>query len=239
MTVDQNGDGVIDVDSSAATTTDQEAETKKADSDLGDTKMVDWKNHRRALDDMHRFKKEAAELKARLEEQENQKLKEKEDWKTYAEREEAKRKEAEERLNSFQGSVFEDKKYSSVREAALKAGMRPEAMSDLELYSLDGVTVEATTNGRFLVHGSEAWVDDLKKSRPYLFSNNDVANINSGGASNKAASQKAPELTPQYLLKLEKDVALGVPGAKDKYRQAVTEFAQAKAKQRVMITQTS
>lgn len=240
MDTDQTGSGAAAASVGDSAVTDQDSdnqtkETTKTEGDLGEQKMVDWKNHRRALDDMHRYKNEAAELRAAKEELEVQALQEKEDYKTLAERERAKRLEAEQEREKLKTSFVDTQKFAAIREACVKAGMRPEALKHLDRYDWDGVTVEYTSNGRLLIHGQELAVNDLKKTDSYLFSSAEVPTINSGGAANRGTSTKPPEITAEGLLKMEAAWKRGEPGAREAYVKARTQFISNRQKEKLMI----
>lgn len=142
----------------------------------------------RALDDMHRFKREAreaaqklADAQALLESERKAKLREKEDWKSLAETEAKRAKELEDKFTRVNHAYTNTQKFSHVHAAAIKAGLRPEAERDLELLALDDVNVEMTTEGRFLVSGHDSFVEGLKKQRPHWFQNTTPPSFNPGG----------------------------------------------------------
>lgn len=132
----------------------------------------------RALADLHKFKSRANDAEAKVKAIEESRLAEKEDWKSLAERREAEAKEANEKAQRIQDSYLGEKKHTAVREAALKLGMRPEAIGDLDLFSLDGVVIETTDKGVKVV-GADAFVQSLKNSRPYLFGQGAPISVNS------------------------------------------------------------
>jgi len=138
---DTNVSGAPTVDSGAV---DGQTETKADKSE--DKKVVAWEDHKRALDDMHKFKREREELKARMGSIESERLREKEDFKGLAERYENEAKEYKEKYEGLNTSLQQNAKFNEVRAAALKAGLRGEAESDLELLGLDTVEVELTSN---------------------------------------------------------------------------------------------
>jgi TolA-binding protein len=104
-------------------------------------------------------------------------LRESNDWKTLYERKEQEAKEAAEKLNSFESTLTNTAKFSAVREAALRAGIRQEAISDLELVDFKDVIVERSPTGRIEVRGHESAVERLKTLKPHWFGKS--VNINS------------------------------------------------------------
>lgn len=71
-------------------------------------------------------------------------------------------------------------KYSAVQEMAVKAGIRKEALKDLDLVALEDVQIETTSTGRMNVLGADKFVDRLKASRPHWFGAAGAPRINGG-----------------------------------------------------------
>lgn len=101
-----------------------------------------------------------------------------EKWQEIAEIKTREAEEAEKRYKSTVKAVQNDRKFSKLREAALAAGMRKEALDDIELYDFPEVQVETTEAGNIVVNGVKAAIDSLKVRRPYLFGNKS-GNLNS------------------------------------------------------------
>ncbi len=121
--------------------------------------------------DMLKYKNENEQLR-----QENESLKvkthkEKEDWKGLAEHHEAKSKEFETKYVGLQGSLVNEKKYSALKSEAIKQGMNPASLPDLELLDFEEVTIETTSTGKILVSGQDRAIAKLKVIRPHWFSN--------------------------------------------------------------------
>ena len=198
---------------------------KDQQSDSGEEKprVVRFEDHKRAIDDLHKYKSEAQTLREQLEERESERLREKEDFKALAEREKKLREETEDKLRKHSSFYQNETKRNAIRAAALKAGIRSEAESDLELIPLDGIEVEITSTGRFLVHGADSFVEDLKRKRPHWFRSSQIPTVNSGGASSSLSPDA--ELTPKALYELErKDPA--------KFKEAVKKYQQQKLARR-------
>lgn len=146
-----------------------------------ENRVISWEDHKRALDDMHKFKREAAELRRLDEEKRTASLREKERFKELSEqleKELQKEREANQRTNSVFKTTL---KSSRIVELALKAGLRPEAREDLEMLNLDDIEVEETSSGRYIVRGADTFVDGLKKKRPHWFSDPKAPTFNGGG----------------------------------------------------------
>ena len=205
--------------------------TSSAQEDSNDKKSVEsvaFDDHKRALDDMHRYKSEWKKsqeqfnsLKAELESFRNQRLAEKEDYKTLADQYKDQLSQKEQELLEFKEGFFSSKKYDSVYASALKAGLRKEAESDLNLLDLDGVEVERTDQGRVLVHGQDAFVEKLKQIRPHWFKSNDVPMFNSGGG--RPPEENKP-IDSRELFRLEKQARLGGQKDKERYETARKEY---------------
>lgn len=141
----------------------------------------------RALTDLHKHKKQNRELSDQLaalrkqvEDLNQSKLQEKENWKEAFEAERKLREEDSKKHKSFLESTITDKKRGAITAAALKAGLVNEA--DIDFFPIDEVEVEYTTSGRIIVHGAESVVEAQKKVRPYLFKSEKPPIFNAGGA---------------------------------------------------------
>lgn len=200
-------------------------------------KVVSWDDHQRALNDLKRFKAEAKqrsqaerELAKRIEDMETSRLQEKEDFKSLAEKRAERIRELEGETESLKSGVFNSKKYDAVYAEAIRAGLRPEAESDLELLSMDSVAVEMTqsTNGnrRFQVSGAKDFVEELKRTRKHWFKNSNIPDVNPGG---KAFSGSTGVVTAAEVNRLER-VFNKSGKAEDKaaYQSALAEFRKSK-----------
>lgn len=219
---EQNPGGAQTDESSAQVDTQVESTTIKKE------------DHDRALKDMHKYKSDLKKIQAdyqallsKQKEDEESKLAQQNEFKTLAERfkaeAEKERKEKKELLDSF----YLNQKMSAVRSSALKAGLRTEAETDLDLLSLDAVALERTDQGRVIVHGADEYVQDLKKQKPHWFSAKQVANVNSGGGTNAATGG---EITPKDIVALEW-AAKKDPKKREEYLKGLEQYRkQQKAK---------
>lgn len=123
----------------------------------------------RVLSDLHKHKGRANEYEGKLKAFEEKALAEKEDFKSLAERYKAEADEAKSESQKIKDSFIGEKKHTAVREAALRLGMRPEAVGDLDLLSLEGVVIETTSSGKVNVLGAEAYIQNLKSAKPHWF----------------------------------------------------------------------
>lgn len=148
------------------------------------TKFIDPKDHQRALDDMMKYKKASQEVEALREEKrswEQQQMKQKGLDKELAEKLEKELNKEREEKNRLKNSLIVNQKYEAVRAAAIKAGILPEAESDLEMLDLEDLSSELTTKGRVLVHGADEFMEKVKKTKPHWFKGGSEVKFNGGG----------------------------------------------------------
>lgn len=144
--------------------------------------------------------KEREEYKLKLSQVEDEKLKSNNQWKELAEIKEQKLKEAEEKNNQFKSAYIQDKKMEVVKREAIKAGIRDEAIHDLDLVDLSMLEIETTSTGRINVLNVEKAIENLQSTRPYWFKSQNAPNINNSLPS----VNKPAELTINDILKLQK-----------------------------------
>jgi hypothetical protein len=122
-----------------------------------------------ALADLQKFKTRANELEGKAKKEEEARLRETENWKKLYELKTQESEEKDQKLNQIQESIVENAKFSAVKEAALKSGIRPEALGDLSLIGFKDVAIETTSNGNVVVLGADRFVEQLKTIRPHWF----------------------------------------------------------------------
>lgn len=172
------------------------------------SKTVAREDHDRALKDLHKFKREAEDTKAALAKIEEERLREKEDWKGLAEREKLKAEKLEADNKKLTDVFLRTQKYSAVKTAAVEAGLLPEALDDLELLELNGVAVETTNTGRYSVQGAKEFVEELKGKKSHWFGHKKPVDINGGTGGGAPGPTK--KITPIDLLDAEKKVKMGL-----------------------------
>jgi hypothetical protein len=183
MSEDQNRNSGATGEEGGASST--QADDSSASSDNGKTsgspKAVSWDNHKRALDDLHKYKNQVKDLETRLGDLESNSLKEKQDFKTLYEQEKQKRSEAEKREKSWKDWSVQTQRYNEVKSLAMQKGLIPQSLPDLELLDLSEVAVEVTSGNRFLVEGADVYVERLQQSRPHWFKSTKAPTVNGGG----------------------------------------------------------
>lgn len=123
----------------------------------------------RVKKDMHDYKTKNADLERRLADMKVQGHKEKEDWKSVAEHHENEAKTLKGQYEGLKNSLLSDKKTSALTAEALKQGINPASLPDLELLDFDELTVETTSTGKILVSGADRAIAKLKTLRPHWF----------------------------------------------------------------------
>jgi len=123
----------------------------------------------KVLAEMHKYKGEARDLTSASAAEKEQLLRAGGKWEEIATLKSKELEDANTRYTAIQKSLVDNKKFSALKDAAMKAGVRPEAMTDLELVSMDSLQVETTSTGRVNVLGVQAEIDRIKLTRPHWF----------------------------------------------------------------------
>lgn len=199
-------------------------------------RTIDPKDHDNAIKDMLRYKSQVGESNARiaalekqLEEIKTTELKGKEDYKSLYEGMQEKYQSLETTHNKFKEGFIYEKKYNAAKEELMKAGLKKEALKILDREPLEQLKVEATSEGRFLVHGADLYVDHFKKEHPYAFQAANPDRINSGGG-NGGGNFDASKVTADDVIKLERQWRKSGKAEDEKnYRQAVVAYSKQRA----------
>jgi hypothetical protein len=171
--------------------------TETAEKKETEVQTVSKEDHDRALKDLHKFKARAKELEDAVKATHTKSMKEKEQWKELAELREKEAEDLKKEKTKIQESLIYDKKYSAVKEAALAAGIRKEAVTDLELLEFSEVQIETTSTGRINILGADKAVDRLKTLKPHWFGskgakiNGDIPDVQTGGKITKTQVYEA------------------------------------------------
>lgn len=144
---------------------------------------VSLADHKRALDDLHKFKKNAEKLQAQLEADKQARMKEQNQWKELYEAEKVRAESALSESTSLKESFLSEKKYSALRSAVQGLGLRPEALSDLDMLDLAEIQVETTSTGKINVLGADKYAERLKAQKPHWFLDKKPPNVNTTGQS--------------------------------------------------------
>lgn len=185
-------------------------------------KVVPVENHKRALDDLHRYKNTAKELEARLNAVEEERLREKQDFKALAERYKAESEANSGKLREVNALIERSQKLAALERAALEAGIRPEAIDDLESLRLDTIQLETTSNGRFIVNGVKDFVEDIKSRKPHWFNKAKPPTVDSGGGGAKPTGDG--KVTANDMIEMERKVRVG-KATKEQYQALWKRYA--------------
>lgn len=194
--------------------------------DKGKPATVSKADHDRALADLQKFKKEAAQLKADKKAAEDAKLKETNDYKTLAEQREAELTEIRTENERIKSAIVAEKKFNTVAEECRKLGLLPGAASDLEMLDLDAVQVETTSTGKTNILGADKFAARLKAAKPHWFGGKSTSHVNTGKPGVLEDADGA--ITIDQLVELEKDAKK--TGDKSKYTAAFNKYQQQRAK---------
>lgn len=171
-------------------------------------KSVDANAYESVKNDMHKYKRSYTEaqeklnsLQSKLDEMERKSLEGSKQYKELYEQTQAKLKQVENEKSSLNQAIVNDKKFSAVEAAAIKAGLRD--ISDLEAFDLEGVEIETTNTGKYRVVGAEEFIENLKAKKPHWFKDTTVSNVNN--STGKFDGGKPKELNASEILKLQKE----------------------------------
>ena len=183
--------------------------------------MVSKAEFERVMADMHKYKSQARELATASNAEQERLLREGKRWEELAEMKAREAEEHKSEVTRIKDALVNDKKFGAVREAAMKAGLRPEAIADLELIALDKVEAETTSTGRINVLGVESLVNNIKLSRPHWF-----------GATKTNVAGGVPNISQQGVVSLQEINKLSLEAQKTgdytTYSQKLKQYQQQK-----------
>lgn len=156
----------------------------------------------RVLNDMHKYKKELLKLKEEKDSEKTARMKEQNQWKELAEAKEREAAEAREKSERLQMSYLSEKKYGALKSSCSALGLRPEALSDLEMLDLSEVQIETTSTGKINVLGAEKFAERLKATKPHWFLDKQTPTVNGAGP---RVQDNMGAITPAMLLKAQAD----------------------------------
>jgi hypothetical protein len=189
-------------------------------------KVLTYEEHQKELQkvlaDMHKYKSKATEFEIKAKTQEEQRLKEANDWKTLYEREKEEREQLLNQFKEVETQSVKKEKLTKIREMALKAGIVPQALGDLEMLPFSEVKVEKTEFGNLKIEGVESAVEMLKQTRPHWFMKKSTQ-VNSRIPETK---NDASVVTEAELIKMSLEAQK--TGDYAAYRQKLTEFTNKK-----------
>jgi hypothetical protein len=182
---------------------------KKGDPPNQTKETVSKEDHQRALDDMHRFKKKAADAEALLAAKETEDATKSGNYQKLYETEKTKVLDLGKQLKDVIGFNSDTHRLNEVKVAASAAGLRKEAVKDLELLDLSELPVELTSRNRYIVEGVGSFVESLKTTKPHWFQSSDAPRVNTGGG---APPPTPGKITPLEVAQAERDYKHGKIG---------------------------
>lgn len=150
--------------------------------------------------ELEKTRLEKERIEKQLEELRVAQLKEKSNFKDLYELEVTKRRDAETKLQSLSSSFVDNLMRKEIEAEALASGIRPEAISDLELVDKGMIETETTSTGKINFLNVKEFVQSLKSTRPYWFKNGEPPKINGALPGNP----QFKDLTPAQILELQK-----------------------------------
>ena len=202
-----------------------------------EVKVVDYSDHKRALDDLHKYKSRSkdtlSELEAakqRLAEMEKNALAEKEDFKgLYESAKTELEKERDLRRQQAEYVSYNEKRRALMPELQ-KRNLAPEGVKMLddllERSRLDDLQLETTSDGRFLVEGVDTYADKLQRDYPLLFKPNAAPNVNTHLG--QGDPQMPSRLTPQVVIETEMKAKRGEITVEE-YQRVRSEYLKQKS----------
>ena len=189
---------------------------------------VSWRDHKRALDDLVRFKDQSkaqstqiSELQSQLEALNSKIATQNKDFESLYAQEKQKREAIEAEKKTLLGNVVQSERYRAVYPAMKKAGLRDDAENLIEHMDLSAVKIEATSSGRFVCSGVEPFIEEVKRKYPYAFQKPQAPTVNGGSGSGMVTGER---WTPAKLVALESECKK--KGDLAPYKRAVSEWVQ-------------
>jgi hypothetical protein len=174
------------------------------------------KEKQKLLDELMSWKKQAKEREKQLKSIEENKLKDQNKWKEYAEAKEKELEQLVQREKHLVDTFVSEKVFNQIKAEALKQGIRPEALEDLELIDYKSKVMIDNTDGKIKVMGTPSFIESLRNQKPHWFGT-PKATVN--GAIPEVVSASSSTVTLDDLRKLKTEAA------KDKTKWPVYEKA--------------
>lgn len=189
-------------------------------------KMVPAAELEKVLKQVHELKARTRQFEQERKTLEEQKL---EETKEYQKLYEAKKKELEEINNKYSNerkAYVRAEKFRELKAHAEKAGLRKEALDDLDLLDYDDkLQIEYTNTGKHSVIGVESYVEDIKAKKPHWFgSQNKPFNTATGDVVN--GSNNGVLSMPEIIALEKKAKQTKDPKDMQAYEQAFKNYLQ-------------
>lgn len=172
--------------------------------------------------DAFKYKSKVKELEKELEDKKLKALKDSQNWEEIAKLKEQEAEEAKSDRDRLKQAVIDKEKFSSLRAEALKSGINPASLPDLELLDFAEISIETTNQGKILVHGADKAIQNLKMLRPHWFQAK-PATINP--STPETLQTTSGIISVADLEKLQGEYKKNPNSANEKaYREAITKF---------------
>ena len=181
----------------------------------------DPEQYKRVTNDMHKFKREAKEYRAKMQEFQSkleqvdiQKMEESSEHQKLAEHWKNQATQYKSELDNTTQAIVNEKKFSAIEREARKQGIRGDRyLNILTSFDTNDIIVETTSTGRHNVLGADVFVEQVKQEYPDLFTDQAAPSINNSTGEYRVSKT----LSGKDLLELKKKD----PVAYQKQRQAM------------------
>lgn len=155
----------------------------------------------KAQEALRQHQQQIEEKDKQLKSIEERKLIEQNKWKELAEKYKSDYESTTTELSQFRNDFVNDKKMDAIKREALKHGIRPEAIDDLDMLANDEVEIETTSTGKINILGADSFVEKVKAIKPYWFQELTAPTVNNG----QSLNAKPKDYSPSQILKLQKE----------------------------------
>lgn len=135
----------------------------------------------RVMQDLHKQKEKNRKYEQDRESEKTTRMKEQNQWKELAEAKERENDTLKTENKQIKDSFLNEKKFNEVKSKCAALGLRPEALSDLEMLDLEAVTVETTSTGKVNILGADKFAERLKAMKPHWFADPKAPKVNTDG----------------------------------------------------------
>lgn len=119
--------------------------------------------------------KKAKDFEKMLEAEKIAKLTNEKNWEEIARLQQQRADEAEGKLTVFSQALVSEKKMAAIKEAAIRAKVKPQMLDIIERLDYDDVIVETTSTGRVQVLGADKAIERVKMKWPDMFGTTPVS----------------------------------------------------------------
>lgn len=188
------------------------------------TEMISKAEFEKVMSELHKHKAKAKALEEKSNEEKMSRMKEQNQWKEIAEAKEREALEARDKAERVQSSFLSEKKYTAAREKCMALGIRPEALSDLEMLDLEQIQIETTSTGKINVLGADKFAERLKTTKPHWFQEKKTTTVNTDAT---RVFDTGGTVTPTMIMEAEKEFRK--TGDRTKYEDLHKRYQQQRA----------